>query len=206
MTPSQDPFGRDAYLDLKNEERREWLRIDDRLLLEYRRADEPVEAMNEYLPPATEDTIATAVSKPTLDLLVRAGETFAGSPLLPWVSKIDWMLETILKSLVKSHPGSVAIARLTDVDISAGGLGFDTPREFQADDLLVLKLILPPFSMIEATARIIRVTPIEKDPAGFHLATQFVELGGDDQELIIRHILQVQAERLRTRRAAHQHL
>jgi hypothetical protein len=136
-------FVRPPHTDSKNEERREWLRIEDRLLLEYRRFDEPAEAMNAHLPPATEDTIATAVSKPTIDLLVRAGETFAGSPLLPWVSKIDWMLETILKSLVKSHPGSVAIARLTDVDISAGGLGFDTPRQFQAEDLLVLKVILP---------------------------------------------------------------
>ncbi|MCS6296502.1 MAG: PilZ domain-containing protein [Nitrospira sp.] len=203
MTPSPDGLFQRPHHDIKNEERREWLRIDDRLLLEYRRADEPVEAMNRYLPPATEDTIATAVSKPTVDLLVRAGETFAGSPLLPWVTKIDWMLETILKSLVKSHPGSVTIARLTDVDISAGGLGFDTPREFQADDLLVLKVILPPFSMIETTAKIIRVTPLEQGSAGFHLATQFVDLGGDEQELIIRHILQVQAERLRTRKAAH---
>ena len=203
MTPSYDRFRQAPHTDIKNEERREWLRIEDRLLLEYRRFDEPAEAMNAHLPPATEDTIATAVSKPTIDLLVRAGETFAGSPLLPWVSKIDWMLETILKSLVKSHPGSVAIARLTDVDISAGGLGFDTPRQFQADDLLVLKVILPPFSMIEATVRIIRVTPAEKETTGFHVATQFVELGGDDQELIIRHILSVQAERLRARKAAH---
>lgn len=203
MIPSHDRFAPSMHLDLKNEERREWLRIDDRLLLEYRRADEPVEAMNRYLPPATEDTIATAVSKPTIDLLVRGGETFAGSPLFPWVSKIDWMLETILKSLVNSHPGSVAIARLTEVDISAGGLGFDTPREFQTDDLLVLKVILPPFSMIEATARIIRVTPVDKESTAFHVATQFVDLGGDDQELIIRHILQVQAERLRARKSAH---
>ena len=203
MNPSQNRFRQETRTEIKNEERREWLRIEDRLLLEYRRFDEPAEAMNAHLPPATEDTIATAVSKPTLDLLVRAGETFAGSPLLPWVSKIDWMLETILKSLVKSHPGSVAIARLTDVDISAGGLGFDTPRQFQADDLLVLKVVLPPFSMIEATVRIIRVTPTEKETTGFHVATQFVELGGDDQELIIRHILSVQAERLRARKAAH---
>ena len=203
MNPSQNRFRQETRTEIKNEERREWLRIEDRLLLEYRRFDEPAEAMNAHLPPATEDTIATAVSKPTLDLLVRAGETFAGSPLLPWVSKIDWMLETILKSLVKSHPGSVAIARLTDVDVSAGGLGFDTPRRFQADDLLVLKVILPPFSMIEATARIIRVTPAEKETTGFHVATQFVELGGDDQELIIRHILSVQAERRRARKAAH---
>ena len=203
MNPSQNRFRQETRTEIKNEERREWLRIEDRLLLEYRRFDEPAEAMNAHLPPATEDTIATAVSKPTLDLLVRAGETFAGSPLFPWVSKIDWMLETILKSLVKSHPGSVAIARLTDVDISAGGLGFDTPRQFQADDLLVLKVVLPPFSMIEATVRIIRVTPAEKETTGFHVATQFVELGGDDQELIIRHILSVQAERLRARKAAH---
>ena len=194
MNPSQNRFRQETRTEIKNEERREWLRIEDRLLLEYRRFDEPAEAMNAHLPPATEDTIATAVSKPTLDLLVRAGETFAGSPLLPWVSKIDWMLETILKSLVKSHPGSVAIARLTDVDISAGGLGFDTPRQFQADDLLVLKVVLPPFSMIEATVRIIRVTPAEKETTGFHVA---------DQELIIRHILSVQAERLRARKAAH---
>jgi len=204
MTPVPDRPLHPPHITIKSEERREWLRIDDRLLLEYRRADEPIEAMNQYLTPATEDTIATAVSKPTVDLLVRAGETFASSPLLPWVSKIDWMLETILKALVKSHPGSVAIARLTEVDISAGGLGFDTPRQFQVDDLLVLKVILPPFSMIETTAKIIRVTPREPGAGGFHLATQFVDLGGDEQELIIRHILQVQAERLRTRKAAHQ--
>ncbi len=192
-----------THSTLNNEERREWLRIDDRLLLEYRRIDETADVMNAYLPPATEDTITTAVSKPTLDLLVRGGETFAGSPLLPWVSKIDWMLETILKSLVKSHPGSVAIARLTEVDISAGGLGFNTPRQFEVDDVLVLKFILPPFSMIETSARIIRVRPLPTNPAEFHIATQFVELGGDEQELIIRHILQVQAERLRARKAAH---
>ncbi|MGZ8383862.1 MAG: PilZ domain-containing protein [Nitrospira sp.] len=203
MTPPRDLSGRFPHVDAKNEERREWLRIDDRLLLEYRLVDESAEAMNRYLPPATEDTIATAVSKPTVDLLAGAGEAFAGSPLLPWVSKIDWMLETILKSLAKSHPGSVQIARLTEVDISAGGVGFNTPRQFRADDVLALKLILPPFSMIETAARIIRVTEVGKGETGYHVATQFVELAGDDQELIIRHILHVQAERLRARRAAH---
>ncbi len=150
-----------------------------------------------------EDTIATAIAKPTIDLLAGAGETFAGSPLLPWVSKIDWMLETILKSLAKSHPGSVDIARLTNVDISAGGLGFNTSRLFQVDEVLVLRLILPPFSMIETTARIIRVAAAMKGETGYHLATQFIELGGDDQELIIHHILKVQAERLRARKALH---
>lgn len=203
MTPSKDLSFLTPPSAAKNEDRREWLRIDDRLLLEYRLFDEPADAMNLHLPPATEDTIASAVSKSTHDLLARAGETFADSPLLPWVSKIDWMLETILKSLVKSHPGSVAIARLTDVNISAGGLGFSTPRRFQVDDVLALKVILPPFTIIEASARIIRVTAMGKGDTGFYIATHFSELTADDQEHIIRHILQVQAERLRARKATH---
>ena len=203
MASTNDLSRHRTNLDIKNEERREWLRIEDRLLLEYRLVGESATAMNAYLPPATEDTIATAIAKPTIDLLAGAGETFAGSPLLPWVSKIDWMLETILKSLAKSHPGSIDIARLTNVDISAGGLGFNTPRLFQVDEVLVLRLILPPFSMIETTARIIRVAAAMKVETGYHLATQFIELAGDDQELIIHHILKVQAERLRARKALH---
>lgn len=203
MASTNDLSRHRTNLDIKNEERREWLRIEDRLLLEYRLVGESATAMNAYLPPATEDTIATAIAKPTIDLLAGAGETFAGSPLLPWVSKIDWMLETILKSLAKSHPGSIDIARLTNVDISAGGLGFNTPRLFQVDEVLVLRLILPPFSMIETTARIIRVAAAMKGETGYHLATQFIELAGDDQELIIHHILKVQAERLRARKALH---
>jgi hypothetical protein len=203
MTPSKDASSLAPPSAAKNEDRREWLRIDDRLLLEYRLFDEPADAMNLHLPPATEDTIASAVSKSTLDLLARAGETFADSPLLPWVSKIDWMLETILKSLVKSHPGSVAIARLTDVNISAGGLGFSTPRRFRVDDVLALKVILPPFTTIEASARIIRVTEMGKGSAEFYVATHFNDLPADDQEHIIRHILHIQAERLRARKAAH---
>ncbi|MCC2643015.1 MAG: uncharacterized protein K0S45_3428 [Nitrospira sp.] len=203
MTPSRTLSGVPSPWVAKDEDRREWLRIDDRLLLEYRLFDEPAEAMNLHLPPVTEDSIATAVSKSTHDLLTRAGETLADSPLLPWVSKIDWMLETILKSLAKSQPGTVAIARLTDINISAGGLGFITPRRFRVDDVLALKVILPPFTMIEAQARIIRVTEIGKGSADFYVATHFNDLPADDQEHIIRHILHVQAERLRARKSAH---
>jgi hypothetical protein len=203
MAPSKTSSFQTLPLESTNDERREWLRIDDRLLLEYRLLDESSDAVNLHLPPVTEDTIATAVSKPTRDLLARAGEAFVDSPLLPWVSKIDWMLETILKSLAKSHPGSVTIARLTDVNISAGGLGFNTSRSFEAGDVLTLRIILPPFTMIETTARIIRITATRNGREEFHVATQFVELAGDNQEQIIRHILQVQAERLRARKTVH---
>ncbi len=186
----------------KSEERREWLRIDDRILLEYALAGEPLDSRHHDLPPVTEEAIATAVSKPTLDLLSRAGATLAESPLLPWVSKIDWMLETILKSLAKIQPGSVSIARLVEVNISAGGIGFVTPRRFKQGDVLAVRLILPPFTLIQTTAKVIRVTG-GPGATGVRLATQFDNLAPDDQEHIIRHILQVQAERLRARKSGH---
>ena len=186
----------------KSEERREWLRIDDRILLEYALAGEPLDSQHHDLPPVTEEAIATAVSKPTLDLLSRAGATLAESPLLPWVSKIDWMLETILKSLAKIQPGSVSIARLVEVNISAGGIGFVTPRRFEQGDVLAVRLILPPFTLIQTTAKVIRVTG-GPGATGVRLATQFENLAPDDQEHIIRHILQVQAERLRARKSGH---
>ena len=58
-------------LTIHNEERREWLRIDDRLLFDYRLADEPAGSPPPEMPVVTEDIIAMMVSKPTLDLLAR---------------------------------------------------------------------------------------------------------------------------------------
>jgi hypothetical protein len=196
-TPTSPVTSAHAY---KTEERREWLRIDDRILLEHGLVGEPFDSANSDSSPVTEEAIATAVAKPTLDLLSRAGESLAGSPLLPWVSKIDWMLETILKSLAKMHPGSVSIARLTEVNLSAGGLSFVTARQYKSGDLLALRLILPPFTLIHATAKISRIIAEGGPGSGYRVASQFEQLAADDQEHIIRHILQVQAERLRARK------
>jgi hypothetical protein len=39
-----------------------------------------------------------------------------------------------------------------------------------------------------------------KDGINFDIATEFIQLNPDDQEHLIRHIIQAQAERLRGRR------
>lgn len=182
------------------DERREWIRIDDRVLMEYQMLTEagtvvPVEATS-----ATTETISAVVTQPTVDLLGRAGESLAGSPVLPWIMKVDYLLGVILNSLAVTHPASVTMARPMDVNLSGGGIGFVSIREFTAGDQLALKLILPPFMMIQAVARVIRSIP-QADGQGFAIATEFVNLKADDQEHLIRHILQTQAERLRARRS-----
>lgn len=185
--------------EILSDERREWIRIDDQLLLEYRRLTDPVDGPPAGLGPVTQDMIAAAVNKPTADLLARSGEMLVGSPILPWIRKVDWLLEILLKAMAMQHPEAMSIARVTTVNISGGGISFSAPRAFAVGECLALKLVLPPFTPIQAVAKVIRATP-EVDGGGFVIATQFQDLSADDQEHIIRHIIQAQAERLRARR------
>ena len=185
----------------KSEDRREWLRIDERLLLDYRLLDESVGTAASSLPPVTKDMIYTLVNQPTADLLAHEGETLEGSPLLPWITKIDWLLEMMLTSLATIHPGSVSIPRLTEVNISAGGLGFRSSRCFDVDTVLALRFILPPFTPIQTQARVIRAVP--EGHGDFRIAVEFTTLTADEQEHIIRHIIRAQADQLRARKADH---
>lgn len=185
----------------KPEDRREWLRIDERLLFDYRLLDEPAGTAACDCPPVTKEMITALVTKPTADLLAREGEALDGSPLLPWISKIDWLLEMILTSLTSIHPGSISIPRLTEINISAGGLSFLSPRRFELDAILSLRFIIPPFTHIQTQARVIRAVPQGAGEQQFKIAVEFSTLSADDQEHVIRHIIRTQAEQLRARKA-----
>ena len=182
-----------------SDERREWIRIDDRVLLDYRLSTDQAEEPVPGVPPVSNDAITAAIAKPTSDLLFRGGEQLAQSPLLPWIMKVDWLLEIMVKTLAKMHPEGIPIAQVADVTLSGGGIGFLSPRKFAVDDLLRLKIILPPFTPIHTTARVIR-SSLAKDGIQYDIATEYTDLSPDDQEHLIRHIIQTQAERLRGRR------
>jgi len=182
-----------------SDERREWIRIDDRVLLEYRLVTDPIEGPTPGIPPVDQEGIAAVIAKPTSDLLLRSSEQLADSPLLPWIMKVDWLLEIIVKTLAKMQPEGIAIAQVADVTLSGGGIGFLSPRPFAVDDMLAMKIVLSPFTPIQTTARVIRSVQA-KDGINHEIATEFTQLNPDDQEHLIRHIIQAQAERLRARR------
>ncbi|MCP9463779.1 MAG: PilZ domain-containing protein [Nitrospira sp.] len=181
-----------------SEDRREWVRVEDDLLLEYR-LDNGRDEQTVTTDTVTDDMIAAAVEKPTADLLAKSGDALAQTALIPWMRKVDWLLEVILKTLAKSHPGCMELAKVTTVNISGGGISFVTPQQFNTGDRLMLKVILPPFTPVHAAARVIRSSPAPQG-RGFTLAAEFVDLGADEQDHLIRYILQTQAEQLRSRR------
>jgi PilZ domain len=184
------------------DDRREWLRIEDCLFLEYRLAGElscPVSLPQDR---AAEELITTFISKPTEDLLATHPHE-AESVLVPWLKKIDWVLESMLQRLVRMSKEGIALPQRLDVNISGGGISFTTPRRFQEQDELDLRVILPPFTPIQARVEVTRVTQAASDgsTAGWYTATRFIQITQDDHECLIRHILHVQAEQLRARHA-----
>ncbi len=188
-------------VQVPSDDRREWLRIDDRLLLEYRPADDSPDAPLPDELRATPESISAAVAKPTADLLARSGDALQDSLLVPWLKKIDWLLELTLKTLAVTQPQGLSMARVTEVNLSGGGVSFAAQRQLETGQELALKLILPPFTAISTIARVIRVKPGRRS-GEFDVATQFTSIAPDDQESLIRHILSTQAERLRARKKA----
>ena len=65
----------------KPDDRREWLRIDERLLLDYRLLDESAGMAASSLPPLTRDMISTLVNQPTADLLAHEVEAIVSGKL-----------------------------------------------------------------------------------------------------------------------------
>ena len=125
--------------------------------------------------------------------------------LLQMVTRIDWMLTSILRTLGKDKNFKGAVPEFTKVNLSGSGIKFFSQESYLVDSFLVLRLILRPFIPIQAIGKIIRIEPKQKDEEkGFEIAVEFTQISSDDREAIIRHILRSQAtmQRLRLKKPA----
>lgn len=181
------------------DERRDSLRIDDELLLDYRLEGEPDQTAISSRERISDDDIATFFAKPTADLLSHQHVVDGDGKLAQWLMKIDWALEMILKTLARLSPGGVQLPSMAEVNLSGGGLRFASARNFQESDVLDINLILPPFTPITVKAEVTRVTQEGGESHRFHVAARFVSIASEDRERLIRHILLLQAERIRAR-------
>ena len=180
------------------DERRDLLRVDDRLLLEYWKVGEPHPPTPLSPEGLSEETLAAIVRKPTAEFLAQGSGQALHAELVPWLMKIDWVLELLLRTLDRIAPQGIAAPALTEVNVSGGGMRFKTSRRFTVQDHLEMEIILPPFASIRTCADIIRVEP--QDARGqYTVAVRFTTIAMEDRERLIRYILQRQAARLRER-------
>lgn len=120
--------------------------------------------------------------------------------LLQMVTRIDWMLTSILRTLGKDKNLKGAIPELTKVSLCGSGIKFYSEDSYPLDSFLVLRLILRPFIPIQAVGKIVRVDAKSKGKEkGFEIAVEFTKISSDDREAIIRHTLRSQATMQRLR-------
>ena len=145
-----------------------------------------------------------AVSPDLVKAMVDENDLTIRDPLLlQMVTRIDWMLTSILRTLGKDKNLKQAIPELAKVNLSGSGIRFFSEQEFPVDSFLVLRLILRPFIPLQAVGKIIRSKPAQQgEEAGFEVAVEFTQISPDDREAIIRHVLRTEAtlQRLRQKK------
>ena len=136
-----------------------------------------------------------AVSPDLVKAMVNQTDLTTQEPLLlQMLTRIDWMLTTVMKSLSKDQPVHRAFPEFITANLSGSGIRFPARQEFQVGDLLSLKVVLRPFVPIQAVARILRIQPISIDGSTrYETACEFTEIMADDREAIIRHVIRSQA-------------
>ncbi len=104
--------------------------------------------------------------------------------------KIEGVGNAVASTLVGSE------ADLQSVDISEGGIGFNYPSELQADSLHAVKIWF--HQTLIGFAAYIRIVACHRAiDGGYHMSCAFEALPDLDEQVIARHIMQVQARQQR---------
>jgi hypothetical protein len=167
------------------EDRREGVRVDDRVLLEYW----PVTDGGHQT-----DTFRRFAQIP-LPVSPDTGELLKLDPLMvQWMSKIEWTLEAILHTLEHQSPRPSA-ARLMDVNVSGDGVRFLPLRPLADGDLIELRMVLPPFIVVEARGEVMHIRPEPDSPdPSYTVVVRFTDIAEENREKVIRYVVQRQAE------------
>jgi len=194
----------------QNDERRQDFRgevpmcisVDMPLALSFER----VNPGNEYSMPWQWDDLA--VSPDVVKSMVNQVDLLTQEPmLLQMLTRIDWMLTTVMKILGKDHHLQQAFPEFLTVNVSGSGIRFVARQEFQVNNHLVLRMILRPFVPIQALVKVLRVRTVTIDgESRWEAACEFKEIGPEDREAIIRHVLRSQAVLQRQRQASEEAL
>ena len=136
-----------------------------------------------------------AVSPDLVHAMVEENDLTIRDPLLmQMVTRIDWMLTSVLRTLGKEKRYKQALPEFRKVNLSGSGMGFASEQHFPVDSHLILRLVLRPFIPIQAIGKVLRTEPVETENGPqFQIAVEFVQIAPDDREAIIRHILRTQA-------------
>ncbi|WP_188860157.1 PilZ domain-containing protein [Marinobacterium nitratireducens] len=178
-----------------SQDRRQFYRIDHKVALEYRvvpESDVMTSARPYHFDVSPHFLLLgelQALDSETSHLLRKIGES--QPDIAGYLKLINTKIDMIANSLVSQELTDTSGLRLKSINLSEGGLSFDSNQALRQGDYLALKLVFPESHLgMLLYARVQRCAPIQD---GFHIAIEFFKLTESCRTLIARYILEAQA-------------
>ncbi len=188
----------------KNGEKRESIRIKDRILLAFRRISECEykRKVKQYLNGTEDpwvDTCHPSIQKDIKASLKNLKER--DKDLANILEALDQKLNLVLGFIgtEESFEKEELPQKLYKVDLSARGIGLKTKSNINEGDILKLTIgLLPEHYFFTSFGKVVRKTPL--DGGMNFIGIKFIWITEDDQEKLIEHIFARQVVQLRMRR------
>jgi hypothetical protein len=190
-----------------SDERREYFRIADEIALDYRlikqgEVDELIERMQSRL--VDRFTAASSFAATSRQMAHVIHKVQSDSPeLARCLQALDQKLNMIAQLFV-SEEMDLEEQPTRQVNLSAGGVAFRAQHELPVGSLLELRMVLFPSMVgVLTISRVIHCERSDDDKSQFpwQVAVEYEHLRETDRELLVRHIMSKETERLRILRS-----
>ncbi len=185
------------------EEKRSHVRIQDQVLLKYRPlSKEEFENLKEQYEEGSLSPWPTSCHPELFHQIYgKLKKVKEKDPNLAGVLEIlDQKLNLIFNLLKEGSEGYLDTSHITNVDISAAGLAFQTNENFDVGQLLELDMgLLPQHIFFRCYGEVVRSEP-SNDGCGNKTAVKFIWITPDDQDRLTENIFKKQVLQLRMRR------
>jgi hypothetical protein len=180
-------------------ERREFFRISDHLLVEFREVTHAEAlALGESLRQADLE-----VSGPEVPAAGAGSTGLLKSELYACLESIDKKLSSVIDLLSEKEQGLQSAH--VDVTISGSGMMFPSPAKLEKGAYVEINVSLPgyPGRRIRAVGRVVRSDPRTKEgEEGWETAVGFVAISEKDRDALVCYVFSKERECLRTRRTS----
>lgn len=181
-------------------ERRENFRVNDKVLLDYRRLSREEVALcrQQYAPSAFALVPEMNELRQQTAILRRQAEQ-ESAVIARLLEQIDRKLDRVLGVLMMHELGN-RCPQPVGVDIGADGMGFTATEVFEVGQALDMRLMMLTTGLgLHTFAQVVRCGESGKQ-SGFNVGVQFQFLRSYDREVLVQHLLQRQAMLLRQRK------
>jgi hypothetical protein len=152
----------------------------------------------------TNQTLETTYLLKTLGNLITQNSNFYKA-LEPENQACVQHLESLNRQLVDmvdyvNTTFDLKFSELQEVDLSGGGIRFESEQELIINQLLRMEIVLvPDYDSLSVTGVVVDCKPC-KDKSSFDLAVNFSEISEYDRDIIIKHVFKSQSEQLRSQK------